>query len=135
MSRVFITLFLLGVCIYGLVDVTRSQRDEVRILPKALWAVLILVLGVLGVAVWMLFGRPKAGYEPPGGSSGPEGPGGAGGLGGPGPRRGGPAPDDDPEFLRRLDEQAWSKRMEQMRRERQAHHESHPDEGEQPPPG
>jgi hypothetical protein len=119
MSR-YLTFLFLGMYVYALVDLARSPKAQVRLMPKMLWAVVILILGVIGVALWFVLGRPRVGYPPSGG--GGFGGGGFGGGFGSGPR--GPsaplAPDDDPEFLKQLDEQSWRARMEQLRRERQA---------------
>lgn len=79
-------LFLLGVVvaafyIYSVVDCASFDHRRVRGLRKPAWIVVILVLPVIGGALWFLIGR--------------------------GPRRGsaqkrGVAPDDDPDFLNKL---------------------------------
>ena len=97
--------------LYVLLDVLRSPGAQVRLLPKGLWLVVSL-LPVVGPVGWLVAGRPVVGPSGGGGS----GPGGI--TGGPRPGRGPLAPDDDPEFLKRLDEQSWAARMEQLRRER-----------------
>jgi hypothetical protein len=106
-----LALAVVALYIYAMLDLVRAPAAEVRLLPKWLWAVVVLLIFLLGPLMWLVLGRPRAQY-PPGGDGG-------GGSGGrrPGPR--GPvAPDDDPEFLKRIDEQSWSARMEQRRRER-----------------
>lgn len=116
MGKVLLTFVAFAIYVYALVDLVRSPRGEVRTLPKWLWAVVILVLGPIGCLLWFLLGRPRVGFPPAGGGGG-----GGGGIGsGPRPPRGPVAPDDDPEFLKRLDEQSWAARMERLRRERQA---------------
>ncbi len=102
---------ILALYIYAMIDLLRSASSDVRLLPKWLWAVVVLLVFLIGPLLYLVLGRPRAEY-PPGGGDG----GGSGGRGS-GPR--GPvAPDDDPEFLRRIDEQSWSARMERLRRER-----------------
>jgi hypothetical protein len=113
-GRFLIAVALLTLQIYALVDLARADSDQVRTLPKSVWF-LVWLVPVLGPVAWLLLGRPQVGPSPGGG-----GPGGGGIGGGPRPTRGPVAPDDDPEFLRRLDEQSWSARMERLRRERQA---------------
>lgn len=116
MARFLIVIALLTLQIYALVDLVRADSDQVRVVPKSLWFVVWLI-PVLGPIAWLLLGRPQVGPSSGGGG----GPGGGGGLpGGPRPTRGPVAPDDDPEFLRRLDEQSWAARMERLRREREA---------------
>lgn len=113
----YLTLFLLALCVYALVDVVRTPDNLVKYLPKWGWVLLIAITWVLGATIWLLFGRARA-ENPPAGPGG--GPGGGTGRGGGGPRPRGPvAPDDDPAFLRHLDEQTWRAKMEQLRRERQ----------------
>jgi hypothetical protein len=119
-GKFLLALAVLALYIYAMLDLVRAPSAEVRLLPKWLWAIVVLVIFLFGPLMWLVLGRPQAQYPPAGGDGG----GGAGGRG-PGPR--GPvAPDDDPEFLRRIDEQSWSARMEKLRRER---------EGGQPPAG
>jgi hypothetical protein len=74
--------------IWALIDVAQTPVSRVRRFPKSTWSVLVLI-PVLGAAGWFLDGRSPV-------------PRGAGGTraGGPAPRP--IAPDDDPEFLRRL---------------------------------
>ena len=80
--------FVVGVvlAIYCLVEIARSDPAQVRLLPRWLWALLALV-PFAGAAGWLLFGRPNGTRrEPPRG-----------------PQQAPPiAPDDDPDFLRRL---------------------------------
>ena len=90
MLRVILVVAAIGVTIYAAIDCLRSPAGEIRGLPKPVWLVLIAVtvmFGIGGVA-YLLFGRPV-----PGGDTGPPGPGRV---------YRGPAPDDDPDFLRSL---------------------------------
>ena len=106
MLRVLLFLLALGVVVYALIDVVTSPSDEVRSLPKLVWLLVIVVIPVLGAVAWLVLGRPA---PAPGGN------GGGGGLRarlphpeprGPSGYSAGPiAPDDDPEFLRKLDEE------------------------------
>ncbi len=113
MGRFVLGVAILTLYIYAIVDLARSPSREVRLLPKWLWVVVVVLVVIAGPALYIALGRPRVDYPPSGGDGG----GGSGGRG-PGPR--GPvAPDDDPEFLKRLDEQSWSARMEQLRRERE----------------
>jgi hypothetical protein len=112
-GRFLIVLALLTLQVYALVDLVRARSDEVRVIPKSLWF-LIWLIPIAGPVAWLLLGRPQVGPSPGGGGSG-----GGGITGGPRPPTGPAAPDDDPEFLRRLDEQSWAARMERLRRERE----------------
>ena len=113
MGKFLLIFAVFALHLYVLLDVLRSPGSEVRVMPKWLW-LLVSLVPLLGPAGWLLAGRPAVGP-----SSGGGGGGGAGGIGGgPRPGRGPLAPDDDPEFLKRLDEQSWAARMEKLRRER-----------------
>lgn len=110
--RVPITLIVLTVLIvvWALVEVLQADREQIRRLPKWAWAVLVVFpLPPVGAIAWFFLGRPKveAGVprnSPPVGLNLPN-------L----PRRtryvARPAPDDDPDFLRRLNEEAEHRRM------------------------
>jgi hypothetical protein len=95
--------------LWAIFDAITAPEDQVRVLPKRAWILLVLIGLEFGAAAWTIFGRPKA--------SAPTGPraGAAGMLGslfdsspnrpGGSPRRRPPAPkgpDDDEEFLRGL---------------------------------
>ena len=119
-GKFVLALAILALYIYAMLDLLRAPSAEVRLLPKWLWAVVVLFIFLFGPVMWLVLGRPRAEYPPAGGD------GGGGGSGGRGPGPRGPvAPDDDPEFLRRIDEQSWSARMEKLRRDREG--------GSQPP--
>jgi hypothetical protein len=71
--------------IYCLVQLAQARSDLVRTLPRWAWALLIVLLPLLGSVAWLFVGRPQGPPRP-----NP-------------PRRGRPvAPDDDPDFLRGL---------------------------------
>lgn len=98
MLRVAAVILAVAVYIYGIIDVARTPRGETRTLPKFVWLLVVIVLPLLGDALWFALGRV---------------------WGSPGSRRGrrrGPlAPDDDPTFLKHLDDEVWSKKMQRRR--------------------
>ena len=99
MVRIFIGLGVvaLGLLIYCMVEWFQTPRRRVRVLPKSAWMFIILLLPLLGPGLWMAYGRAKeANAEPK--------------------RKGPVAPDDDPEFLRRVE----IERRQQQRREQEA---------------
>ena len=88
MARLLIAAIVLAaaVTLYGLFDCLLRDRGLIRVLPKPVWALIILVIPVLGFILWYLFGRgsedkPTRGTRP----------------------RGQVAPDDDPDYLRQVD--------------------------------
>jgi len=110
MLRLLPVLLILALALFALVDCLARDEDEIRALPKVLWVLVILLFPLLGSVVWFIAGRPHGAALPGAGL-------GSGSGSAPDERRfnpfgrgsGGPqralAPDDDPEFLRRLDEQ------------------------------
>lgn len=97
MLRVIAVLLGLAVYIWFIVDVLRTSGASTRTLPKYVWLLIVVLIPLLGGILWLLGGRPR----------------------GQGRRRNrGPvAPDDDPAFLRQLDDDAWSERMKRRRGE------------------
>lgn len=115
------SLLLFAFTFYCLLDVVLTDEQEIRNLPKLVWILLVVLLWGIGGMVWLLAGRPQRQGAAPGGGGAttpfraPR----------PGPRPGNhpvgrdrpaarpPAPrgpDDDPDFLRRLDERLRDER-------------------------
>jgi hypothetical protein len=93
MLRLLPVLIVLGLALVALIDCLARDEDEIRGLPKVIWVFVILLFPLLGGVAWFFAGRARS----------PEGrPRRRPGLGAPPARP--LAPDDDPEFLRRLDE-------------------------------
>ena len=93
MIRVIGALLAVGLYIYFVIDVARTPREEMRSLPKAVWLIVVVVLPLLGGALWLAFGRlwrSRSRFL---------------------------APDDDPTVLRKISDQAWSERMKRRRGE------------------
>ena len=118
-------LFLSGFWVCCLVDVALTPGNEFRRLPKSAWFAFVAVTFVIGAVIWLAVRRPAQPTTAPR----PPGPSGTGNLDGghPGNDRPRPAdetgahtasrpspgpegqtpprgPDDDPEFLRSLDQ-------------------------------
>jgi hypothetical protein len=97
MVRLSIVLFLvqLVLAVVALISCLSAEEDGIRALPRLLWVLIILLFPLVGSIAWFVAGRPKAA---------------AGGSGGWRVGRGFPepprpvAPDDNPEFLRSLDD-------------------------------
>lgn len=99
MLRVLAILVLVSLYISFIIDVLRTPRQEARTLPKLLWLALVVLIPLIGGILWFFLGRPR----PTSGSV----------FG----RRKPLAPDDDPKFLKGLDEEAWRRRMRERRGE------------------
>lgn len=97
MLRYLLLLLVVGLAVYCVIDVVRSDERRRRGLPTLLWLAVVVLVPVAGSLAWLVLR-------------------GAGDGAGPGPRSRPSrpvAPDDDPDFLRRLDQ-------ERRRREREA---------------
>ncbi len=92
------TLIAVLLWLYAIFDALTAPPERVRNLPKAIWMIIVIVLLDIGAIAWFLWGRPRAEVS----ARVRQSPFGRQGHGG--PRGGGRsiAPDDDPEFLRRL---------------------------------
>ena len=98
MTQTILTLIIVGLVIYALVDCWRSRPDEVQRLSRPAWAVIILALPPVGALAFLTLGRapsPTSGLLT-------------------GPRL--TAPDDDPEFLRALELKRRQTLVEERRR-------------------
>lgn len=106
MPRAIPILVIIGLAIYSFFDVLQTTDGAFRRYSKMAWLLIVLV-PVAGAAAWFLAGRPqrsRGGYGPPRVISlrSHDKP---------------VAPDDDPAFLRRLEEEAWRRKRDQRRRE------------------
>lgn len=127
MLQALLPLLLLGLTLFALLDAAMTDESEVRLLPKPVWIIAIVLVPILGPKAWLVLGRPRPQDRADGGTgrrspsgrapmsrSGGARPGGPRSGAAPAGRNGGrrgPAgpppkgPDDDPDFLKRLDEQ------------------------------
>ena len=86
MVRVFIFLAAVQLVLFVLALIGALAADRVRNAPRAVWVLLIVLVPLLGPLAYFLWGRPlPVPHE------------------GPPARRGPSSPDDDPEFLRSVD--------------------------------
>jgi hypothetical protein len=116
-----LTLVLVGIWIYAIMDIVTTPAEDVQLLPKLLWLLLVIFFMALAAIAWLLLGRPRRTYVGGTYESMADGRPSHGrpewGAGGSSPdafslrppqiraRRSRPAPlppDDDPEFLREL---------------------------------
>lgn len=82
--RVLLTLLVLAVTVYGIVDCSQADARTRRNVPLWVWVLLMVALPGVGAVIWLVLSRLT--------TPGPEV-----------PRSRPVAPDDDPEFLRELE--------------------------------
>lgn len=119
MIRLYGLFFLvdLALMVVALIDCLSTDEYAVRSLPKVVWVFLILLFSPIGPIVWFVAGRPQNQAVGRGGDWRP-------GAGFPEKERprASLAPDDDPEFLRRVsrsrreDEEMYTKWEADLRR-------------------
>ncbi|GAA3727208.1 hypothetical protein GCM10022225_05620 [Plantactinospora mayteni] len=86
--------------VVALISCLSAEDDEIRALPRFAWVLIILFFPLVGSIAWFVAGRPASPERPVAGGR-PAGGRPAGGR----DRRPPLAPDDDPEFLRSLDDE------------------------------
>jgi hypothetical protein len=94
-------LLLIGLVVYCVVDIVRSEDHERLGAPAALWVLLVVLIPVLGSVAWLAVSRSRRAAARAGTGTGRP--------------RSAPrpvAPDDDPEFLWRLDRERQTRRAE-----------------------
>ncbi|CAL9540853.1 hypothetical protein SUDANB176_04242 [Streptomyces sp. enrichment culture] len=96
MLRVLMFLVPLALSVYAFIDCISTKDEDIRHMPKPLWAILVLLFPLVGSISWIIAGRKRH-------------PAGAGGAVGSAWSRGGRqqwvAPDDNPEFLKSLSDE------------------------------
>lgn len=93
MLRAVLAIASIALSVYALADCIQTPEDRVRGIPRWAWILLIVLIPWVGPLTWLLTGKGPARR----------------------PAARPLAPDEDPEFLRRLDEDI---RRERRRRER-----------------
>ena len=104
MVRALVYVVPIALAIFALFDLARSLPEERAGLRRLWWVLIIVLLPALGPIVWIVVSRNSRGAASP--RTGPSIPGPGRGPLRPPTRRPGPvAPDDDPDFLWRLEQQ------------------------------
>ncbi|MFV2100507.1 PLD nuclease N-terminal domain-containing protein [Micromonospora sp. LOL_024] len=109
MARLYILIFLVQVvlAVCALISCLSAEEDGIRHLPRIAWVLIILFFPLVGSIAWFVAGRERR----PGGASTPWATGGR-----PAERARPVAPDDDPEFLRSIEESSRQEDQELFRR-------------------
>ncbi|MEF9905601.1 PLD nuclease N-terminal domain-containing protein [Streptomyces sp. P9-A2] len=96
MLRVLMFLVPLALSVYAFIDCISTKDEDIRHMPKPLWAILVLLFPLVGSISWIIAGKKRH-------------PAGAGAVGSAwsrgGSRQQWVAPDDNPDFLKSLGEE------------------------------
>lgn len=134
--RLFLMVFVIALALYALIDCVRTPEEDMPAhMPKHLWITLILMFStiVLGPLAWIITSRVSA-AEKRGGQL-------SGGLWSAekgvelhlSRQASAPAaPDDDPEFLRKLDEQVQAEKRRRQREQLQQNRSQRPQTSPKP---
>ncbi|MDO5025426.1 MAG: PLDc N-terminal domain-containing protein [Trueperella sp.] len=115
MARVVLVLLGVSLTIFALIDCARTDRARIPArIPKYLWLILILILPVIGPLLWILFKNQDLFKTNKPVSAGDF----LSNRGFPGKKKtdGPKAPDDDPDFLARLEAQNRRRAYEERKR-------------------
>ncbi|UTT38867.1 PLD nuclease N-terminal domain-containing protein [Glutamicibacter mishrai] len=55
---IFAAVVSVALMIYTLIECSRAPKHLVRSLPKSAWAVVIIILPLVGAVLWFILGRP-----------------------------------------------------------------------------
>lgn len=125
MLRALVYIVPIALLIYALIDFSRSLPRERADIPAPAWVLMIVLLPVVGPLAWILVSRSRRSgdHAPTGGGPARPTPGGhpaarpaASRPAAPRHRPGTRAPDDDPDFLWRLEQQQRRKAQRDRRR-------------------
>ncbi len=100
MARLYVLIFLAQIvlAVFALISCLSAEEGDIRALPRIAWVLIILFFPLVGSIAWFVAGRESRAGSP--GARRPAG-------GGFAERRRQPvAPDDDPEFLRSIEERS-----------------------------
>ncbi|MBM4473058.1 PLD nuclease N-terminal domain-containing protein [Prescottella equi] len=59
----YLGLIVMVLWVFCLVDVIVADEHAVRNIPKVGWAVVVVVVPLLGSVLWLVAGRPEGGYS------------------------------------------------------------------------
>ena len=82
-SILFTYVLPIGLAIYAIFDISRTDESDIKLLPKWGWFLVSVLIGIIGPIAWIIAGKNRR-PKPPKRGKGPIG------------------PDDDPDFLRKL---------------------------------
>ncbi|NEY33202.1 hypothetical protein GTU99_13535 [Streptomyces sp. PRKS01-65] len=119
MLRVLMFLVPLALSVYAFIDCISTKDEDVRHIPKPLWAILVLLFPLVGSVSWIIAGKRRS----------PAAEGWSGVRSGAGRSRQWVAPDDNPEFLKSLGEEKTGETDRGEDRDGKTGEDRDPDEG------
>lgn len=63
----FLSVLVIAIMVVALVDIIRRDDSQVKHLPKVMWVIIVILLPVIGTALWFALGRvyPEGGPRMP----------------------------------------------------------------------
>ena len=58
MLRVLFTIVVIALSLYCLVDMSGTNEDRVRLLPRSVWAIAVIFVPIAGSLGWLFAGKP-----------------------------------------------------------------------------
>lgn len=52
-----LSLIVLAAMIFAIVDIVRRDDSQVKLMPKALWLILVILVPLIGIVLWFAIGR------------------------------------------------------------------------------
>lgn len=61
----FLSVLVIALMVFALVDIIRRDDSQVRYMPKFVWLLLVILLPLIGAALWFALGReyPQGGLQ------------------------------------------------------------------------
>ena len=103
MARLLIAIIVIytALALYSLFDCISFESSRIKMMPKAAWAAIILLLPVVGIALWFLFGRGGLARKADADKAVPA------------------APDNDPEYLQKISDDLELRRLRELQRQQE----------------
>lgn len=118
MARLLIAIIVIytALALYSLFDCISFDSSRVKMMPKAAWAAIILFLPIVGIVLWFLFGRGGLVQKAEGSRPVPA------------------APDNDPEYLKKISDDLELRRLRELQRQQEEQRRAEKLRGDGPEP-
>lgn len=118
MARLLIAIIVIytALALYSLFDCISFESSRVKMMPKAAWAAIILFVPIVGIVLWFMFGRGGLGRKADADKAVPA------------------APDNDPEYLKKISDDLELRRLRELQRQQEEQRRAEELRGDGPEP-